>query len=113
MTESEQYFRCGGCGRFVAYAQMQKHYETPGHKEGIATESPPAPATVANPPPAPMLYGHPIPPRLKESKQESIVFNIVLMYRNNPRAFWLWTVLVFAISALFTSNLYAWLVFHI
>ena len=98
---------------------MQLHYE--GNKEngfkphdlGISIESPPAPATVANPPPPPMLYGHAVPPRMAEPKQESVACNIVFMYRAYPRAFKLWTFLVFAITAMFISTLYTWLVFHI
>jgi|SRR6266571_740551 len=112
---SEQYsgyFRCGGCGRFVGNEAMQKHYET-NHKEGIAVESPPAPATVSNPPAPQMLYGHAVPPRMAEPKQESVAFNIVFMYRAYPRAFKLWTFLVFAVTAMFISTLYTWIVFHI
>jgi len=106
------YFRCGGCGRFVGNEAMQKHYET-NHKEGIAIEEPPAPATVANPAPPPMLYGHAVPPRMAEPKQESTVFNIVYMYRSYPRAFKLWSLLVAFLTAMFISSLYTWLVFHI
>ena len=91
---------------------MQKHYET-NHKEGIAIEEPPAPATVANPAPPPMLYGHAVPPRMAEPKQESTVFNIVYMYRSYPRAFKLWSLLVAFLTAMFISSLYTWLVFHI
>jgi hypothetical protein len=110
---SEQYsgyFRCGGCGRFVGNEAMQKHYES-AHKEGIAVESPPAPATVANPPQMPMLGGHPIPPRFPEPDQPFRV-NIKLMQRNFPIAFMWWTMIVVVATALFISTLYAWLIAH-
>jgi hypothetical protein len=113
MSVSEQYFRCGGCGRFVAYENMQKHYES-NHKEGIAVESPPAPATVSNPPPMPMVRGQIIPPATPEiGGFGNLVMNILLMRRSYPKAFVFWTIIVWVVSMLFTSNLFAWLVFHI
>jgi hypothetical protein len=111
---SEQYsgyFKCGGCGRFVALEMMQKHYET-NHKEGIAVESPPAPATVSNPTTPPMLSGHALPPTRPEPNLPFRV-NIKLMYRNFPVAFMWWTIIVFAATSLLISTLYNLLVFHI
>jgi|SRR5467141_1647632 len=106
------YFRCGGCGRFVGNEAMQKHYET-NHKEGIAVESPPAPATVANPAVPPMLGGHALPPTRQEPDQPFRV-NIKLMYRNFPVAFMWWTIIVFVAASLLISTLYNLvLVFHI
>ncbi|TMI42715.1 hypothetical protein E6H23_04355 [Candidatus Bathyarchaeota archaeon] len=109
---SEQYFRCAGCGRFVAYSSMQKHYDT-NHLEGIATERPPSPATVANPPAPPIVLGTAIPPPLPPIKTESVVIDIVLMYRSHKKAFRVWTLIVALMSMLFASGLYNWLVFHI
>jgi len=91
---------------------MQKHYET-NHKEGIAVESPPAPATVANPAVPPMLGGHALPPTRQEPDQPFRV-NIKLMYRNFPVAFMWWTIIVFVAASLLISTLYNLvLVFHI
>jgi hypothetical protein len=89
---------------------MQKHYES-AHKEGIAIESPPAPATVANPPAPPMLHGHAIPPRFPEPDQPFRV-NIKLMQRNFPVAFMWWTMIVFVATALFISTLFSWIIAH-
>ena len=109
---SEQYIRCGGCGRFVAFTNLDKHYST-NHQEGIAVESPAPPATVANPPQMPYIGRYPIPPSTPEPKSESFVINIMLMYKSYPRAFRWWTLIVFLLSMLFTSNLFVWIVFHI
>lgn len=116
MSSSNDYFRCGGCGRFVLYSNMQTHYEGDKthkpHELGIAVEEPPAPATVANPPPPPMLHGNPIPPIRTEPNQPFRV-NIKLMYRNYPVAFLWWTLIVLIGTALLVSTLYNLVVFHI
>src|SRR5713226_5385641 len=109
---SEQYFRCGGCGRFVSYAHMEEHYNSK-HEKGIATESPPSPSTVANPPPFPSLYGKPIPPSTPQPDTVSVMLDILLMRRSYKKAFLVWTLIVFAVTAMFISTLYTWLVFHI
>lgn len=117
-TAVNNYFRCGGCGRFVILSKMQEHYEGNAenkhkpHELGISVESPPAPATVANPPPRPMYEGHAIPPPTREPDLAWYI-RIPLMYRSYKRAFLLWTTIVFILAGLFWTNLYAYIVFHI
>ena len=73
----------------------------------------PSPATVANPPAPPIVLGTAIPPPLPPIKTESVVIDIVLMYRSHKKAFRVWTLIVALMSMLFASGLYNWLVFHI
>src|SRR5690348_3430356 len=106
---SDSYFRCPGCGRFVNWNQADQHYKT-DHKEGIATESPPAPATNPNPPP-----GHPdwnVPPRRNEPKTPSVLLNIALMWRDYKKAFLVYTAIVIALTMLGTTNLFLWVILH-
>jgi hypothetical protein len=102
---SEQYFKCPGCGRFVAEKNLDKHYES-RHKDLIATESPPAPATVVNPP-VPMLAGAPIPIQPIPQKSGSIAIDIIMMKRAYPRAFWAVVGLTSLLVALAISSLFA------
>jgi len=91
---------------------LDKHYLT-SHQEGIAVESPPPPATVANPPSMPVVGGYPMPPPTPEPKGfDRFVTNILLMRRSFPKAFLWWTVIVIIMTMLFTSDLFYWLVFH-
>jgi hypothetical protein len=110
MSSSETYFRCGGCGRFVPYSKTNEHYKS-DHKDGIAVEDPPAPATVANPAPPP---GWAVPPARPEPKTPGGVgFDILLMRRDYPKAFTVYTLIIFAVSSLIISNLMLWILFHV
>jgi len=85
---------------------MELHYNTK-HLEGIASEAPPAPATIANPPPMPSFGGYPIPPVVPPTKTGSIAIDIILMKRSHPKAFWVYTALVVGLTALAISSLFA------
>lgn len=117
-NQSNDYFRCGGCQNIVQYSMMQKHYES-NHNDGIADVKP-RPA-VENPAPPPMFHDRYIPPSRPEPHVEGGPFdrtfqrttNIILMYRSFPRAFKLWTIIVFGLTAWIVSSLYTLIVFHI
>ena len=117
-NQSNDYFRCRGCNNIVAYSMMQKHCES-NHVEGIADVRPRP--TVENPPPPPTFHGRVIPPSRPEPETQGGVFdqtfqkttNVILMYRSFPRAFKLWTILVFGLAAWIVSSLYTLIVFHI
>jgi hypothetical protein len=90
---------------------MQLHYDGDkdhkSHELGIAVESPPAPATVANPPAMPQFGGYPIPPALPPQKTGSIGIDILLMKRSYSKAFWLWTGVVALLTAMAISSIFA------
>jgi hypothetical protein len=88
---------------------MEQHYNTK-HLEGLAVESPPAPATVANPPPMPSFGGYPIPPVVPHQKTGSIAIDMILMKRSHPKAFWVYTGLLALFTAFVTSTLFLYLI---
>jgi len=82
------------------------------HLEFIATETPPAPAEIANPPQGRQDWN--VPPRRPEPHLPGgIVMNMAFMWRDYKKPFLLWTLLVFALSSVFISNLMLWLLFHV
>lgn len=108
--KSDSYFKCPRCGRFIDYKNMDAHFDSQC-KEGIATESPPAPATVASPMPQPRIEGQVIPPIVPEPKLPLYV-RIPLMYKSFPKAFRIWTAIVFIISGMFWTSLFWQVIYY-
>jgi hypothetical protein len=110
LSQSDLYYRCGGCGNLVDLKKMDLHY-TSNHKDGIAQN---APVEVANPAPMPTFQGRPLPPVLPQQATGSIGFDILYMKRSYPKAFIVYTGIVALLTALFISSIFVdILIFHL